>query len=169
VGLLDVLHRAVRASQRCCNSLATFSSKVVVVKTVVRQADEGLGGQYMDSGPVQDQASKVKRPRSSTRAGKRSSLYVLHLAARASQCCCNSFATFSLKAVVLETVVRQAEEGLGVNIWTRVGSMVSRGKCSRPKHQGMPSTLGCTDLIVWILHFGSISTSAIIFPTSGPM
>ena len=26
-------------------------------------------------------------------------------------------------AVALETVVRQAEEGLGVNIWTRVGSM----------------------------------------------
>ena len=116
-GSLDLLHRAVRVSQRCCNSLATFSSKVVVVKTVVRQADEGLGGQYMDSGPVQDQASKFKRPRSSTRAGKRSSLYVLHLAARASQCCCNSFATFSLKAVVLETVVRQAEEGLGGSIY----------------------------------------------------
>ena len=51
-GSLDLLHRAVRVSQRCCNSLATFSSKVVVVKTVVRQAGEGLGGQYMDSGQI---------------------------------------------------------------------------------------------------------------------
>ena len=126
--LLDTFERLVHfehVAERCDDFSPLLARAVAIVRprpkvriqATSRQRWGGVGGQYIDLGPVQDQASKVKRPRSSTRAGKRSSLYVLHLAARASQCCCNSFATFSLKAVVRETVVRQAEEGLGGSIY----------------------------------------------------